>query len=360
MISGNKGEWSEVYAFFKILSEGNLYPGDSRLNRIPGYFYPVISVLRKELGINSTFFVQDKQIIINTGEKSSTSIPLNTFAAQASHLLSKIKTASGPSFTIASTQAFLNSLGCHTIKADSSTKADIIIQIHDSRTNLRPILGFSIKSKLGGASTLLNASTATNFTYTISGKPLTAAEATNINAINTSRKIRDRIVALNNMGCNLDFLNVENKTFHNNLVLVDSLLPNILSSTLVGYYSNNTKTLCDVCNYLDRNNPLNYDQSLNHKFYEHKLKRFLSEVALGMMPNTTWTGLYDGTEGYIVIKEDGEVVCYHIINRNLFEDYLLANTKLETPSSTRHQFGSIYQDDSGGYRFKLNLQIRFI
>ena len=44
--------------------------------------------------------------------------------------------------------------------------------------------------------------------------------------------------------------------------------------------------------------------------------------------------------------------------RNQFEDYLFANTKLETASSTRHDFGKIYEEGEN-YYFKLNLQIRF-
>lgn len=156
-----------------------------------------------------------------------------------------------------------------------------------------------------------------------------------------------------------NFIRSENSTFQSNLTLIDSKMPEILSYALKAYFEGKASLLSDICKYITTTNPLGFDQSSNHKFYEHKLKRFLSEVALGMMPNTTWTGQYDGTEGYIVIKEDGDVVCYNIINRNLFEDYLLANTKFDTPSSTRHMFGSIYDVGSESF-FKLNLQIRFI
>ena len=48
MIKANKGEWSEVYALFKLLSEGKLHAGDKHLNKIPNLFYPIISILRQE------------------------------------------------------------------------------------------------------------------------------------------------------------------------------------------------------------------------------------------------------------------------------------------------------------------------
>ena len=75
------------------------------------------------------------------------------------------------------------------------------------------------------------------------------------------------------------------------------------------------------------------------------------------MPGSVWTGQLDATGGYLVVKEDGEVLCYHIYNRNEFEDYLIRNTKLETASSSRHDFGKIYKIGGQSY-FKLNLQIR--
>jgi len=50
------------------------------------------------------------------------------------------------------------------------------------------------------------------------------------------------------------------------------------------------------------------------------------------------------TEGSLIVKENGEVLCYHIYNRNQYEDYLFLNTKLETASSERHDFGKLYQN----------------
>jgi len=206
---------------------------------------------------------------------------------------------------------------------------------------------------------LLNASTATNFTFKLIGRVLTAQEISSINNINSESKIRDRIRAFYRLGHTLNFVQAENRVFQNNLVLIDSLLPIILANAIIGYYKDKVVSLLDISKYLTANNPLGFDQSLKHKFYEHKLKRYLSEIALGMMPNTIWGGEYDGTEGYIVIKEDGDAVCYHIINRNLFEDYLLANTRIDTPSSTRHGFGLVYQVGNENF-FKLNFQIRFL
>ena len=84
----------------------------------------------------------------------------------------------------------------------------------------------------------------------------------------------------------------------------------------------------------------------------------MTDAALGMTSFKVWNGIYHATGGYLIVKGNGDVLCYHIYNRNQFENYLFANTKLETPSSGKHKFGEIYEND-GLFYFKLNLQVRF-
>lgn len=60
----------------------------------------------------------------------------------------------------------------------------------------------------------------------------------------------------------------------------------------------------------------------------------------------------------LIVKDDGDVLCYHIYDRNLFEDYLYCNTRLESPSSSRYGFAELYREHDDLY-FKLNLQVRF-
>jgi len=136
------------------------------------------------------------------------------------------------------------------------------------------------------------------------------------------------------------------------------LLPNILAEIIKIFFTTTLSTIKDLTDNINKTNPLNYDTKFKHNFYEYKIKRFLTDVALGMTPSKVWTGIYDATGGYLIVKENGDVLCYHIYNRNQFEDYLFANTKLETASSSRHEFGKIYEVD-GQFYFKLNLQIRF-
>ena len=45
-LTGNKGEWSEIYTLLKILSDKNIYSGDSELNKVETLLFPIIKIIR--------------------------------------------------------------------------------------------------------------------------------------------------------------------------------------------------------------------------------------------------------------------------------------------------------------------------
>ena len=141
--------------------------------------------------------------------------------------------------------------------------------------------------------------------------------------------------------------------------MIDSLFPLIVSEFLLQYYSGNGNLICELTPKVRKINPCNFNTNLQHMYYEHKMKNFLTDVALGMTPATAWNGDFQATGGYIIVREDGEVLCYHIYNHNEFQEYLFNNTRLETPSTSKYDFGTIYKED-GKLFIKLNLQVRFI
>lgn len=99
---------------------------------------------------------------------------------------------------------------------------------------------------------------------------------------------------------------------------------------------------------------------MGEKEISFKVKAFLRAIALGMVPNTEWDTYLSTYGGYIVVRDDGLLLCYHLYNDDDFKDYLFNNTKFDTPSSTRHQFGTIYFDDNSQPMINLNLQVRFV
>ncbi|MEI8362870.1 MAG: HpaII family restriction endonuclease [Betaproteobacteria bacterium] len=358
MLTGNKGEWSEIYALLKVVADKKLYRGDGNLSRLGNAVLPIVKVLRDESDGTYEYGINQNIVIIN-GAGCEFKIQISEFKRHAATLLSEIKLATSASFAIPVIEDFIASFNCTSLKASSDVKSDIRIVLHDTTTCTSPELGFSIKSQLGSASTLLNAGRTTNFIYKLVGGKLLANQVDEINSIETRTKIKDRLLEIKKFNGSLSFIKTENSIFSNNLTLIDSALPKILAEVVYLFYTSTNNTLKSLADHIALKNPLGFDVSGHHPFYSYKIKRFLTDIALGMMPSKVWTGELEATGGYLVVKEDGEILCYHIYNRNDFEDYLFNNTKLDTASSSRHGFGLVYEDD-GDQFLKLNLQIRFI
>ena len=142
--------------------------------------------------------------------------------------------------------------------------------------------------------------------------------------------------------------------------MVDSRMPEILAYLVYVYYTERFSRISDLTPFLAEYNPCKFSVSAEHPFYEQKIKNLLVAAALGMNPSSVWNGTPDVTGGYIIVKADGELVCYHIYNWNDFQEYLYQNCKFDTPSTSRHQFGKLYPDtESGDVCMNLNFQIRF-
>lgn len=356
-ISGNKGEWSEIYTLFRLLGEGKVYAGDANLNKLELY-YPILNIIREEKQrYEYKPDIAQNLVVIDADGNEFVRISMERFMKESQYLLDKIKSGNERAFVIPETECFMDKIGCTRLKAPSSDKADIHIVIHDLRTNMTPLLGFSIKSKLGGDSTLLNATKATNITYKVVGKIMPDEEIDEINNIKNHLPRMQKIIE---KGCYLEYYDIEHRIFKNNLLFLDLCMPEFIALCLIcDSLPNSTSTLKDAVEIVAANNPFNFEGSDVVSFYEHKMKVLLVDSALGMTSAREWKGRYDANGGYLVVKRDGDIICYHFYNRNEVEDYLYYNTRFERASRTRHQYGKLYRGEDGEVYIKLNLQIRF-
>jgi len=210
---------------------------------------------------------------------------------------------------------------------------------------------------VGSPATLLNASGSTNFVYRI--KNISDNDVKLINKIRTKSKVKDKLQAIAARHGEISFSAVSSDIFEHNLRNIDTILPEILSQVLLANFMGYGASLAELTEYLGANVNNVRGFRMDETAYKMKIKYFLHNIALGMMPNTEWDGLLQAHGGYIIVKENGEIVCYHIYNQDEFQNYLFKNTRLETPSTSRHGFGVIYKEADNFY-IKLNLQIRFI
>ena len=356
-LSGNKGEWSEIYTLFRLLGEGKVHAGDANLNKLDLY-YPILNIIREE-SKRYEYKPDTKKniVVIDEDGNEYARISMDKFMEESAKLLGSIKAGNDRAFPIPEAECFMSKIGCTKLKAPSDDKADIHIVIHDLRTNMTPLLGFSIKSQLGGDSTLLNATKATNITYRVDGGGMSDEEIEEINGI---AKHLPRMKALIERGYCLEYEDIEHPTFKNNLLFLDCCMPEFIAKCLIcDSMPNATSSIKDAVEIVAAENPLGFTGKDVVAFYEHKMKVLLVDSALGMTAAKEWKGRYDANGGYLVVKRDGDIVCYHFYNRNDVEDYLYNNTRFERASRTRHKYGSLYRGEDGMVYIKLNLQIRF-
>lgn len=190
-------------------------------------------------------------------------------------------------------------------------------------------------------------------------------------------KITLRLNELERLGFSVQFVKIQSDNLQLNLQVIDSQLPEIISHLIYTKFKTGKSKMTDLVSEIIKLNPLKFMLSSGHPFYEYKIMNFLTESALGMTPEVVWTGKYDATGGIIIVKKDGDLVCYHIYNKNEFQAYLVNNTKLDQPSTSEdstnpgferpnnsrprpkpYKYGWVYEED-GEFYIKLNLQIRF-
>lgn len=354
-MTGNKGEWSELYVLLKLLAMGRLNSADENLGIIPDAFFPILKILREDLGrtIEYEISCDTEKVSVHMDSTFVREIPQHELSRIAAYFYKAICDGGNRAFEIENAEAVMKQLCCTRIAAPSTDKTDIVMQIHDIHTGIDPICGFSIKSELGSAPTLLNASGATNFVFEVFD--IDDDEMEKINSIQTNTKIIDRIETISQFG-GMKFSHTKNSVFAGNLMLIDTYMEEILALMLADYYHQGASDCKTLIERIERDNPLGYPRE---GIYRYKMKKFLCAIALGMTPSKEWNGHDEANGGYVIVRQDGNVVAYHLYNRDSFEEYLLNNTKFERGSIEKHGFATLYKDNGKMY-INLNLQIRFI
>jgi len=353
----NKGEWTELLVFVKLLAEQKLHLSDKELNPKEAFFN-IKKVTTQNLDLE--FFIIDKSTILLKDKNSGETKSIQISEILNKSILSKLTDAiinGKRTFTIPEFNLIQEKLEFDTIKGGTSyQKSDIQLDISNEEINSQNE-GFGIKSYLGSKPTLLNASGNTNFIFEIKG--IDCSKIDEINSIDTKTKLKDRIHFIEEIGGSFNFIGAEKKTMEYNLKLVDSLMPNIVGELLMNFYSKRISKITDIINEIDNNGKLNSKIKYgDKKSLEVKIKKLLIDILLGFFAGKKWNGDYI-SNGTIVMKKSGNMVGFHIIDLQSLKNYLFENIKLDTPSTTRHRFGKIYKEKNGKLYFKLNLQLRF-
>lgn len=356
MIKGNKGEWGEFYAFIKLIADKQLVGADADLEKIESSLFPILKIVREDAAGKFVYeLLEDEKVKLFSPDGETSVINSADLKTKVKEVFKAIQ-KNNKTFDIPVASELIDRFKINSLNAGSNRKEDLILNIHDHTINRNHEVGFSIKSKLGSPATLLNASAATNFTFKING--LKESKVQKINKIDTKAKIRDRLTAVIEEGGSFVFHGVDSEIFEKNLRKIDTVMPEILAGILLAYFSNKGPEFPQLVQHIKDTEFKILQFNLSYEDYTYKIKSLLNNSALGMVPATQWDGNLRAHGGVIVVREDGEVVCYHLYNAEAFRDYLFNNTRLDSPGTTRHGYGKIYVENREMF-IKLNLHIRF-
>ena len=351
-ISGNSGEWSEVYVLLALLAYGKVPLADSDLNILHAQYLEVIEVQRSDRRGSLVFSIADdaESVVLNSGEIVTTRTEIKSVLP----LLLCAISGGGKGIVIPEVEVLLVRMRTYVLAAPSSDKTDLVVVVRDHRNGSINTLSFSLKSQIGTPASLLNASGATSFRYELQGSPNSVQQLRNLG--------RDplKIIKISTAsGVSICCGRPLSEQFRENLLLIDSMMPEIVSEMLFGHFSGRASKMVDVIDHLAQTNPIKVKTKSIELFYLQKVRSLLADVALGMTAGKPWDGNYTANSGYLILTKQGTLASIMFSDQNTFRDYLLKNTRFERGSRERHKYGSIEFEKDGNPYIDLNLQIRF-
>lgn len=376
----NKGEWSEMYVFFKLIAERKIYVADKDMNKLRDVFLNIVSVIREEhKGKEYRYITGDKVRITLNGNEVAV-IDSSLFSDNAKKVWAMITTNKSTTFSDEEVKEFLSSIFVENISSPAQKRseyfggtADIVLDTMDYRSGVNQIMGFSCKSDIDAAATLFNASgDNTNFRFEIVGD----FDDSKMDVFNRLYKetvkkgvkkkeiaTGDRIKYLKENNVDLKFAEPIKKTAKENLIRCGGMeMPAIVGGMLKYYYYECGAASVDVdssVKYLADTDFAGYGFDNLYETYRVKIANLLYSMFTGLRFSKTWTGKSDVSGGYIVVKRDGDVVAFHSCIADEFKDFLVDKLKFEGPSCSRHKYMSIYKGADGKYYLNLALQFRF-
>ena len=368
----NKGEWAEFYVMMKLLGEGRLYTANKLLQKNYQSYLDVLKIIRQECETQVLEYIIDEAnaVVIVKPQDSDTilaTMPVSDFNDYAKMLFDGIKDVKGSSvpapdpvcdFAKVIYVSKPKAPAVKALKKQFGGKNDIFIEVRDGQTAIVSIMGFSIKSKFGQNPTLFNAGSSSQYLYKLTGCDDTMMDEFNAITENGGRGWSKCKAYLADHGISMEFASTQNPIYNDNLFLVRESMAKIMAWCVKDRLIDSPGHF-EVMETVERMiaaNPLGVPGA--RVYYEKAIKDFLMAGFTGMTAGKEWDGKEQVNGGYIVVMDDGDVICYHSSDRESFRDYLYRNTHFEYVSADKYVWSRIIKID-GEYYLPLNLSVRF-
>lgn len=369
----NKGEWAEFYVMLKLLGEGKLYTADNMLKKKLDSYLDVLKIIRQEFETRVLEYIVDQDNAVVTvkpqgSEAVLAAIPMQEFEDNAVALFEGLKKVKGMSVAAPDSVCEFAKViyvskpkapAVKALKKQFGGKNDIFIEVRDGQTAIVSVMGFSIKSKFGHNPTLFNAGSSSQYLFKLSG--CDDAKMDEFNAISDGKGGRGWSLCreyLLSHSIGAEFARTQYHTYNENLFLVRESMPKIMAwcvyDRLLG--GNTEHGVKETVERMSTANPLGVGNPA--VYYEKAIKDFLMAGFTGMTAGNKWDGKEQVNGGYIVVMDDGDVICYHSSDREAFRDYLYRNTYFEYVGADKYNWSRIVKID-GEYYLPLNVSVRF-
>lgn len=368
----NRGEWAEFYVMMRLLGEGKLYTADKILRKNYKSYLDILKIIRQECESQVLeYIIDDDNSVVTIKDQDSdkilASIAKSDFCKYAWELFNGIKDAKG--ITIPAPDSvcefakviYVSKPKAPSVKAlkkQFGGKNDIFIEVRDGQTSLISVMGFSIKSKFGQNPTLFNAGSSSQYLYKLSGCNDIMMDEFNAISDKGGRGWSICKQYLHDCGITMQFERTQNPIYNNNLMLVRESMAKIMAWCVKDRLidADNNYGVMETVERMIAVNPLKV--SSPQIYYEKAIKDFLMAGFTGMTAGKEWDGREQVNGGYIVVMDDGDVICYHSNDRESFREYLYRNTFFEYVSADKYSWSRITKIDNE-YYLPLNASIRF-
>ena len=351
-----KREWSELYAFFRLLADGCVHAGTPDAKKNEALSWPVAMVQREEHDGTRQYIIEDSENIHICGENIDKRIPREDFAAVAQLVLEAIKASRENDVTSPDgVEEFLDEVAIFDLEAKTEDRTDFYVAFYHKDA---PLVGFCVRSRLSPMFPLLDGGRTANFKFEQTGVKFATPTVNKINAFGEEDDVVGRMLMLERLGGSLKFNDAADKVFRSNLHMIDLHFPRVLGEMCRAMQLEGITKVSELTEYIKQLNPLKIKDELitKHRYYEYKMKQFLMALALGMRPAKMFNGTDSAVAGFLMVDGQGEVLCYQKADRDTFADFLYYNTRLEKGPTAKDKYGYL-ERENGVYYFKLNLKI---
>ena len=354
-----KREWSELYAFFRLLADGQVALGTPQVKADEERCWPIAMIQREEHDGTRRYYIEKEDIHI-VGENIDKRIAREDFDIVSGLILTAMKSSSEDDVTSPEgVEEFLDEAAIFDLEAKTDDRTDFSVAFWHPEA---PLTGLNVRARLSAMNPLLDGGRSANLKLEQTGVKFAVPTVNKINALPESpTEVAERMMMIERLGGILKYSDVADRVFRCNLSMIDLHFPRVLAEMVRIMHLDGITRISELTEEIKAINPLKIkDELINkHGFYEFKMKQFLLALALGMRPAKIYNGTDSAVEGILLVDGSGQVLCYHKSEKKVFEDFLYLNTRLEKGSLDKDKYGFL-ERENGVYYFKLNVKIGLV